>query len=472
MIFITMQTNKLNLIGTSDFYKMTLRIAIPIMIQNGITNFVGMLDNIMVGRIGTDAMSGVSIVNQLLFVFMLCLFGGNAGIGIFTAQFAGKGDAEGIRFTMRMKVILSFIVTLIGILIFVFRGNDLINLWLKGESGTGDAYATLSSANEYLFIMYFGMLPLALSFSYAGTLRETGETIVPMAAGIMAMLINLVGNYLLIYGKFGFPVMGVSGAAIATVISRFAELAILVIWTHRNKSRNPFAAGLYRSFFIPTSLIVSILPKAAPLLLNEFLWSLGQTVNSQQYSLRGLDVVAAMNISTTINNLFNIAFIAMGDTIAIILGQELGKRMKKDHEIKETSYQLTAFTLGLCVISGAILFAISGYFPELFKTSGAVKAIATGLIRTCALFMPLYAYENCAYFTLRSGGKTWITFAFDSLFAWFFTIPILILLVRFTSLTILVLFASMQSLELIKCAIGFFMVRNGFWINDLTQYKK
>ena len=466
-----MQIKIPHLIGTRDFYKTTLHIAIPIMIQNAITNFVGMLDNIMVGRIGTDAMSGVSIVNQLFFVFMLCLFGGNAGIGIFTAQFAGKKDTEGIRYTMRMKIMLSVIVTIAGILMFFFMGDTLISLWLKGESGTGDALATLSSANEYLFIMYFGMLPLALSFAYSGTLRETGETIVPMAAGIAAMLINLIGNYLLIYGRLGFPVMGVRGAALATVISRYAELAIVIIWTHRNTSRNPFAVGLYRSMYLPLSLVGRILPKAAPLLLNEFLWSLGQTVNSQQYSMRGLDVVAAMNIASTLSNLFNIAFIAMGDTIAIMLGQELGKKIKSDNEIKEESYQLTFFTLCMCLVSASVLFFISEWFPQIFNTSDAVRHIATGLIRLSALFMPLYSYENSAYFTLRSGGKTWITFAFDSLFVWIVTIPALVLLVRFTELPILPLFTCIQCLSIIKCTIGFFMVRNGFWINDLTQYR-
>ncbi len=470
MIILTMQKKKLNLIGTKDFYGRVLSIAIPIMIQNGITSFVGMLDNIMVGRIGTDAMSGVSIVNQLMFIFMLCLFGGNAGIGIFTAQFAGKGDTEGIRYTMRMKVILSVLVTVFGIVIFSLRGNDLISLWLKGENGTGDPVATLFSANEYLFIMYFGMLPIALSFAYAGTLRETGETIVPMAAGIVAMIINLAGNYLLIYGKLGFPVMGVQGAALATVLSRYTELLIVMIWTHRNTVKNAFAVGLYSSVFVPFQLVKNILPKAAPLLVNEFLWSLGQTVNSQQYSLRGLDVVAAMNISNTINNLFNIAFIAMGDTIAIILGQELGKRLKTNSELKEEAYQLTVFTLGLCVISGTLLFIISGWFPMIFNTSDKVREIATGLIRISAVCMVLYAYENSAYFTLRSGGKTMITFAFDSLSAWFFTIPILVVLIHFTDFPILPLFAGMQCLEIVKCAIGFYLVKSGFWINDLTEY--
>jgi putative MATE family efflux protein len=462
----------MKLIGTKDFYRRTLAIAVPIMIQNGITNFVSMLDNIMVGRIGTEAMSGVSIVNQLTFVFMLCLFGGTAGIGIFTAQFVGKGDTEGVRYTMRMKVVLCVLLTVLGIAVFNIFGTELISLWLKGDRGTGDAAATLASAKEYLFVTYFGMLPFALSFSYSGTLRENGETVVPMAAGIAAVFINLAGNYVLIYGKLGLPALGVTGAALATVISRYVEFGIVAVWTHMNPAINPFAVGLYRSLYIPVGLVKSVAPKAAPLLFNEFMWSLGQTVNNQQYSLRGLDVVAAMNIFTTICNVFNIVMISMGDTIAIMLGQELGKKKKTNEGIKEEAAQLTAFTQGMCIIAGIVMFAISGWFPGLYNTSDSVRYLAMGLIRLGAVFMPLLAYENSSYFTLRSGGKTWITLAFDSLYTWTIPIPLLMLLVHFTDMSLLPLYTCVQCTSFVKCLIGFLMVKSGFWINDLTNYER
>ena len=460
----------MRLIGTRNFYKKTLAVAVPIMIQNGITNFVSMLDNIMVGRVGTDAMSGVSIVNQLLFVFILCLFGATAGIGIFTAQFSGKGDNEGIRYTMRMKLVVALFLAAVGISIFALKGDTLIQFWLKGESGTGNIANTLASAKSYLFVCLFEMVPLAIAMSYAGTLRETGETILPMKAGVAAVCVNLIGNYILIYGKFGAPALGVVGAALATVISRFVEAFIVIFWMHTHADKSPYAAGLYKSLYIPADLVKKIALKASPVLLNEFLWAGGQTVLSQQYSLMGLDVVAAMNISSTVNNVFNIVFIAMGDAIAIILGQELGKKMKNKDGIMEEAHQLAFFTVAVCLISGTLLFMVSSHFPRIYNTSDTIRGIATGLIRLCAVFMPLYAYENSTYFTLRSGGNTWLTFVFDSLFVWVLSIPVLFVLVRFSSLSILPMFTCVQLLELIKCAIGFIMVNKGIWINDLTQY--
>lgn len=459
---------KSKLIGTKEFYRHVLLVAVPIMIQNGITNFVGMLDNIMVGKVGTDQMSGVAIVNQLLFVYNLMIFGGLAGIGIFTAQFAGKGDEQGMRYTLRIKIVAAAVLTAGALCLFLTGGSSLIGLWLKGESTGSNAAATLTAAEGYLRVMLVGLLPFAATQVLSGTLRETGETIVPMKAGIAAVLVNLAGNYILIYGKFGAPALGVSGAAVATVLSRFVELLYVLIWMRRHLEKNRYLEGLFHGFYVPKELMVPVLVKALPLLLNETLWSLGQTVMSQQYSLRGLDVVAAFNISNTICNVFNIAFIAMGDAISIILGQELGAG--KLSEVKDDAHRLSAFSVFLCVISGTGLFLIAPLFPMIYNTGAAVRGIATGLIRISAVCMPLYAYENAAYFTLRSGGKTWITFLFDCGFVWAVSLPLVAALIHFTGLTILPLFFAVQSVEILKVIIGFVLVCRGRWIHDLTAY--
>ena len=136
--------------------------------------------------------------------------------------------------------------------------------------------------------MLWGFLPFALTNTYSSTLRETGETFIPMLGGIAAVFVNLVLNYILIFGKFGAPEMGVEGAAIATVISRYVELAIVAGWTHGHKARNAFIVGAYRSMYIPGKLLRSITVKGMPLLANEFLWSSGMAVLNQCYSTCGL----------------------------------------------------------------------------------------------------------------------------------------------------------------------------------------
>ena len=454
------------LIGTKDFYRHLLIIAIPIMIQNGITNFVGMLDNIMVGQVGTNQMSGVAIVNQLLFVYNLCIFGGISGAGIFAAQFYGKGDHKGVRECFRFKLIIVAVLTLLGILTFVVTGPSLIQLYLH-EDGSGTSSAqTLLYAKQYMTVMLFDMLPFAISQAYAGTLRETDETVLPMKAGIVAVLVNLVFNYILIYGKLGAPALGVVGAAVATVMSRFVEMGIIVIWTHTHKEKNRFIEDAYKHFEIPAELMKRMTIKGLPLLANETLWAAGQAVMMQNYSIRGLTVIAAMNISSTISNVFNIVFIAMGSAIAILIGQELGAEKTG---VMEDAYKMTFFAVICCMISGALMLCVAPFFPNIYNTDHEVRSLATSFIMVSACCMPMYAFENATYFTLRSGGKTFITFLFDSCFVWVFSIPLAYVLVHYTDMPITFLFLCCQMIELIKCLIGYALVKKGIWINNITN---
>ena len=452
-----------------EFVSHTMMIALPIMLQNGITNFVNMLDNIMVGRIGTDPMTGVSIVNSLLFVWNLCVFGGLSGIGIFTAQYCGKGDHEGVRRTFRLQIIMSVLLVLIGIAVFGAYGEPLINLYLHEDGGGGSVQATMQAARSYLGVMCIGFLPFALTQAYGTTIRSHGETIAPMVASFLAVGVNLVGNYILIFGKLGAPALGVVGAAIATVISRFVELTYIVVWAHTHAERVPFVVGALRSLYVPADLTLSCIQKGTPLLLNEALWSGGQAMLTQCYSVRGLSVVSAFNISQTLANLFNVAFISMGSAIAIIIGQKLGEwGESKARELKEEAWKLTAFSVFLCLISASLMFAISGIFPKIYNTTDEIRALAAGLICVTACFMPVHAFNNSSYFIIRSGGKTFITFLFDSCFCWAASIPAAFYLAHYTQVPILPLYAAVCSVELIKVVIGLTLVNKGIWIRDIT----
>ena len=451
------------------FYKKALALAVPIMIQNGITNFVGMLDNIMVGRVGTDPMSGVAIVNELMFVWYLALFGGLSGIGIFTAQFCGKKDHKGVRYTFRLMWILVILLVIAGIIVFRLADTPLISLFLHEDGGSGNVAATLQYAERYLAVMLIGLAPMGVTQIYSVTLKSNGETVAPMAASIAAVGVNLFGNYVLIFGKLGAPQLGVVGAAIATVISRFVEMTILIAYVHRNAERYPFIQGAYASPYVPRDLALNCIRKGMPLLFNETLWSCGMAALTQSYSLRGLSVVAAFNISQTVTNVFNVVFICMGSAIGIIIGQELG--MGKKEKVREDANRLMAFAVLICLITAAAQFAIAGLFPQIYNTSDEIRHIAAGLIRINALCMPLFSYSNAAYFVIRSGGKTMITFFFDSLYTFILPLPIAFILSRFTGIPILYLYLCVQLTEVVKCVVGGILVKKGIWINDITQYE-
>ena len=454
-------------VGDRAFYRRVFQVAIPIIIQVGITNFVSLLDNIMVGQVGTLPMSGVSIVNQIIFVFNLCIFGASSGAGIFTAQFHGSGDDEGIRHTFRFKLFICTLISLAAGLIFFLGQDSLIGLYLTGEGTAEDAAQVLAYGKDYLAVMLWGLLPFGLANAYAGTLKESEETFVPMVAGVTAVFVTLGLNYVLIFGHFGAPAMGVRGAALATVISRYAELLLVAVWTHRNGAKHPFIRGAYRSFAIPSPLLKTIVITGTPLLMNETLWSLGVAFMNQCYSTCGLDVVPATNISSTLINLSSVVYHSLGVSVGILMGQMLGAR-KPEAEVRDFNRKLIAFSVSMGVLFGGFMALGSGVFPNIYNTTDTVRALAQDLILISAFVMPFQSFANATYFTLRSGGKTFITFLFDSGFMWICSIPLAFCLSRFTALPILPLFAICQTPDVLKCVLGSWMLKKGSWIHTLT----
>ena len=453
--------------GDKKFYMMILAIAVPIMIQNGITNFVSLLDNIMVGRIGTEQMTGVAIVNQLIFVYNLCIFGGVSGAGIFTAQYFGNKDHRGVANTMRYKLILSIILTALAIFILLVFGQPLIQMYLNGNQDGGDAAAALTYGWQYLLIMLIGLPAFMMVQVYASTLRECGQTLLPMKAGIVAVLINLVFNYLLIYGNFGFPKLSVMGAAAATVLSRYIEALIIIIWTHKHTDVNPYIKGIYKTLSIPPRLVKKILIKGSPLLINETLWSVGMAMLLQCYSVRGMNVVAGMNISNTINNVFNVVFIALGDSVAIVVGQLLGAG--KMEEAKDTDTKMITFSVLCCTGVAICMFLLSPLFPRLYNTSDLSKELAHYFIAIYAVFMPQNAFLHAAYFTLRSGGRTIITFFFDCGFMICVSVPLAYILGHFTSMHVVPMFICVNLADFIKCVVGYVLIKKGIWLNNIVD---
>lgn len=448
------------------YYKRMLTIAVPIMIQSGITNFVSMIDNVMVGRVGTLQMTGVSIVNQIIMVFNLCIFGAMSGAGIFTAQYYGKKDNDGIRNTVQYKIITALIISAFGIGAFVSMGDFLINAYLQGEGSPEDISLVSEYARGYLQIMLLGIVPFALSNAYSSSLRETSDRIIPMIATISAVFTNFILNYCLIFGNFGFPRLGIKGAAIATVIARFVELFILMLWSHTHTKKYPFIKKLYLKTTMTREEIRKITLITLPLIINETLWAGGMAFLNQCYSIRGLDVVAAINIVSTLSNVFNVVFISSGSAIGIIMSQLLGA--KKVKEAKENSMRLIWFSVFLAFIIGVVMALFSPFFPKIYNTTDSVRTLATELLFILSIFMMVHAFTNGSYFTLRSGGKTVMTFIFDSGFVWLCSVPVAFILSRFTGVSIIYLYITVQALDLLKCVLGYIFVKKGVWLNTVV----
>ena len=382
-------------IGDREFYANLIRLIIPMIVQQGITSFVSLLDNVMVGRLGTESMSGVAIVNQLLFVFNLTIFGGLAGASIFGAQFYGKGDHKGVRYALRFKLIFSVLMA------------------------------------------------------------------------VIAIVTNFVLNYILIFGSFGAPRLGVVGAAIATVIARYIEAIYLILHTHRREKTFIFAQDLYKSLYLPGAVVKKILLTGTPLMLNELFWRIGTTMISQSYSTRGLTVVAATNIAGTVWNLFCVIMFAMGNAVSIIIGQQLGAG--EIEEAKRTDNKLLFFTVVLHIGVGALIAITAPFIPLIYNTTPEVQRLTTELLLVSGAALPIQAFAHVTYFTIRSGGKTFITFLFDCVFTWLIPLPIAFFCSRYTALSIIGIYALVQFADIIKVIIGSILLRSGIWANNVVS---
>ena len=454
------------LLGDRAFYRHVLLVVLPIIVQNTLTNVVSLLDNVMVGQVGTLPMSGVAVVGQLLFVYNLAIWGSTSGAGIFGAQFYGRGDMDGVRHTFRFKLLVSTAITAAAIMLFLAAGPALIGAYISADTSPADAAATLDYAWGYLRIMLVGLVPFGLTQCYAGTLRESGQTVLPMKASMLAMVVNFIFNALLIFGLGPFPRLGVAGAAIATVLSRFVELAIVATGAHRSADRYPFMRGVYHSLAIPGVLVKSIFIRSMPLLANELMWGAGQAVLLQCYSVRGIQAIAAMNITSTITQIFNEVFLSLGNATAILVGQELGASRMTG--ARRTAWRMITLSVSSCAVMGTLLALFSPLIPHIYNTEPAIRELASSVIRTAALCMPLFAFANAAYFTLRSGGKTLITFFFDSCYTWLINFPIAFVLSRYTALPLPIVYLFVNGVDLLKCIIGFILVKKGVWVNNIV----
>ncbi len=453
-------------IGTKEFYKMVLVIVIPIALQQLLTQFVSLLDNIMIGVIGTEQMSGVAISNQILMVFNLAIFGIISGVSIFASQYHGSEDIKGIKKTFQFKWVMILLTLIIGLLIFIFFGDNLISTFINSNGDdTTNPILVQQYASSYLKIMLIGLAPFAIKEIYATSLREAKQTFVPMIAGVVAIFVNLIFNFLLIFGKFGFPKLGVNGAAIATVISRFIELAIVVLYIHIKKERYPFIKKVYLKKYLNLHDIKRFIPRTLLLCLNEIMWSMCITLIFQCYSKRGLDIVGAMNICNNVNNLFMTLGLSLGNAISIIVGQFLGA--KKYDEAYDTGVKLIAFSLVISIFTSLLMVSSGLLIPNIYKTTEQIRDLAFIFILIASIGMPINTFNTSSYFTIRSGGKTLLTFLFDSVFSWTIRLPLAFVLVTYTNLGIIPIYIIVTLSDVIKMPLAIMIIKTKIWLKTI-----
>ena len=288
-----------------------------------------------------------------------------------------------------------------------------------------------------------------------------------MIASVLAILTNLVLNYCLIYGAFFFPEMGVAGAALATVIARVLEAVYVIVYTHLHAKKYPFIEDAYRSFKIPLDLTRRIFITGTPLMINETLWSLGMTIIAGNYAARGLTVVAASNIATTAWNLFCILMFAMGSVVAIMVGQKLGSGDIEGAKLLDS--RLIFINEVIHIFMGILVILTADLIPLLYDVSAETREMAAQMLVIQGLTLPIHSYVHAAYFTIRSGGKTGVTFLFDCVYTMCVPVVLSFVLCRLTDLPILTCYAVVQISDLLKMGIAMALLRSGFWAKNIIK---
>ena len=437
--------------------KLILKFLVPVLLGCVFQQLYNMVDTIIVGKgVGSDALAAVGATGTIVFFILGFMNGLTTGFTVLSSQRYGAGDYEGLRKSVGNAFVLGLIVTVI-MTIASLLGMD----WLLRIMQTPEDIFDMSK--EYIVIICVGIIFTTLYNLTASILRAVGNSKVPLYFLILSALLNVVLDLFFIMVLS----WGVAGAAIATVMSRFVECGYLIIYTYRHSDKYRFIKGVYSNLHVPSSLVKKILLRGTPLLFNELLWAAGITMQTQALSTRGLSAIAGLNISNTLNNVVNTFFLTMGIAISIVIGQLIGAGKLK--EAKETDTKMITFSLMISLGVSALLLIAAPLFPRIYNTTGEIRYLATRFILVYVLATPFNAFTNAAYFTLRSGGKTVMTFIFDSGFIWAVNVPVAMLLAHFTNLPIVWMFFIISMLDAIKSVVGFILVKKGDWLNIIVE---
>lgn len=458
-----MTNTKYKYFGPIDFYKRAFSLALPIMIQMFIQSLVSLIDNFMVAGLGDLKMSGVNVANQLIFVYMtglnvLCSAG-----GIFMSQYNGTKDSNGMQQSYRFKYISCMIFSALFLITTITIPDLLLGLLVKGNSAKLEITA---EGKNYMRVIIFTFIPMALSSSISSSLRETGDVKVPMYIAMISTLVNTIGNYILIYGNLGAPRLEVAGAAYATVIARTAELLMFFIYVKKMKPL--FYVKLKNIFNIKIALFSEILRKSALIFIADMSWVMSETVATAVYNSRGgTEVVSGMSAGWTIAELFFLIFPAVGTSVGVIVGGTLGRNALEEAKLQarwmKTGAAVTGFFAGLCEL--AAIFLIPIVFGRLTPAS---QIVTRRLLIFVALYMPVWTYQNAQYAVARAGGDAVMSAWVDTTVNMLLFMPCIILLYQCTDWDSPMIYGVAKLTSIMKAVFAGIQLKKERWVKNLT----
>ncbi|WP_346893252.1 MATE family efflux transporter [Clostridium sp. UBA871] len=441
------------------FYKMVLFLALPIILQNLIASSVNMLDTLMIGRVGEVELAAVGIANQFYFIFSLFIMGISSGCAVFIAQLWGKRDKNNIQKVLGIGIISSVLITTVFNLVGVLFPEKIISIFNIDPQ-------VIKIGASYLKIVCFSYIFTAISFNYAAALRSVENTVLPMLASFLGLVVNGVLNTVLIFGLLGFPAMGVRGAAIATIIARGSECALLVLYTYTSK--NILAAKAKDLFNITRELTKSVFVTMIPVLLNEACWGLGNLTYAVIYGRIGTQATASIQICTTIFNLFMIITFGLANVAVVVIGKEIGAGREKRGLLY--ARRLCVISLITGVILAVVLAITSPIVLTVFKVSEEVLRNSLRILYVYSALMPLRVFTVILVVgILRGGGDAKYGAIVQGITLWGIGIPLSFVAAFILHLPIYLVVSVTAAEEIVKCIIVVRRYRSNKWINNIVN---
>ncbi|GHV95419.1 MATE family efflux transporter [Spirochaetia bacterium] len=446
------------LFSDKQFYRSLFAIALPIMFQNFINSSVNMLDTVMIGRLGTVEIAAVGLGNQIFFLYNLALFGLCSGASIFTAQFWGKRDISGVRKNVGFSLILAVIGASLFTLAAALASDRIIGIYSRDPE-------VIALGAEYLRMLAPSFIPFGISMIFMHTLRSVEKVRLPMTATFVALSINAILNYCLIFGAGPFPAMGVRGAAAATVVARIAEMLILLGASYA-KGYPPAGSlrellgfnGLYIRRFIRIVL---------PVLVNEIIWSAGISLQSLIFARANTGAIAAFNIVGTVNQLTWVLFIGLGNGVAVLIGKKIGEG--DETKARDYAARITLFSPLVAIGAACALFGLSFFLPLVFNVNESVITAARLMFIILSLMYPFRSFNMVMVVGIcRAGGDTIFCVIYDVAFLWALALPLAAVAGFVFHAPVWALFLCLNSEECFKVILGIWRLRSGKWLRNVT----
>ena len=447
------------LFDDQKFYKTFLKLAIPITVQYFISASLNLVDNIMVGRLGAIELAAVGLANQVYFLLLLFLLGISGGASIFAAQFWGKKDLPNIRRILGLSLMISVGASLFFFSISVFNSQAIMRLFSQDRF-------VIELGAEYLRITSFTYPMTAITACYAAVLRSIGEVKLPLRVNLIAILSNTFLNYLLIFGAFGLPKMGVAGAALATLFARLVETAVLLTIAYRHQYG--VASRPSELFRIPAALAKRFINTTGIVVAKDFIWAFGMVLYMAVYAKMGTAVVASLNIASTVRQLIFVLFNGIAGACLVMVGNRIGAGDEPKAFLYSKRFLIITFITG--ALMGGLTVLGSSLFLAPYKISAAVTQQSQALLMMNALFLPLTVFNMVAIVgVLRSGGDIFFCLIMDLVAVYLIGLPLAILGQSVWNYPIEGVFALISLQEVFKMALCLKRFLSKRWINNLVN---